>query len=83
MIQAFFLAMEIEFPGNDSIVNLERIWHRPPSDTHAVPSGSGAIFEFYIPEPGVYPFVDHDKLAFLPFGLALAFATDQVPGASH
>jgi nitrite reductase (NO-forming) len=51
--------------------------------TYGVPAGSGAIFEFYIPEPGVYPFVDHDKLAFLPFGLALAFATDQVPGAAH
>jgi hypothetical protein len=33
--------------------------------THAVPAGSGAIFEFFIPEAGVYPFVDHDKLAFL------------------
>jgi nitrite reductase (NO-forming) len=51
--------------------------------TYAVPSGSGAIFEFYIPEPGVYPFVDHDKLAFLPTGLALAFATVDVPGAAH
>jgi len=51
--------------------------------TYAVPPGSGAMLEFYIPEPGVYPFVDHDKLAFLPYGLALAFATDQVPGAAH
>src|SRR5262249_34680965 len=44
--------------------------------TYAVPAGSGAIFEFFIPEAGVYPFVDHDKLGFLPLGLALAFATD-------
>lgn len=44
--------------------------------THAVPAGSGAIFEFYIPEDGIYPFVDHDKLAFLPFGMALVFAAD-------
>jgi nitrite reductase (NO-forming) len=51
--------------------------------TYAVPTGSGAMFEFYIPEAGVYPFVDHDKLAFLPYGLALAFATDGVPGAAH
>ena len=51
--------------------------------TFGVPAGSGAIFEFYIPEPGVYPFVDHDKLAFLPLGLALPFATDNVPGAAH
>ena len=51
--------------------------------TFAVPAGSGAIFEFYIPEAGVFPFVDHDKLAYLPFGLALAFATEGVPGRAH
>jgi len=51
--------------------------------TYSVPPGSGAMLEFHIPEVGVYPFVDHDKLAFLPFGLALAFATDEVPGAAH
>lgn len=51
--------------------------------TLAVPSGSGAILEFYIPEAGVYPFVDHDKLAYLPFGLALAFATEGVANAAH
>jgi hypothetical protein len=39
--------------------------------------------EFYIPEAGVYPFVDHDKLAYLPFGFALAFATEGVAGAVH
>jgi len=33
--------------------------------TYAVPAGSGVIFEFYIPEDGVFPFVDHDKLACL------------------
>ncbi len=42
--------------------------------TFAVPAGSGAILEFYVPEAGVFPFVDHDKLAFLPYGFALAFA---------
>jgi nitrite reductase (NO-forming) len=51
--------------------------------TYGVPAGSGAIFEFYIPEAGVYPFVDHDKLAYLPYGLALAFATEGVSGAAH
>jgi nitrite reductase (NO-forming) len=51
--------------------------------TFGVPPGSGAMLEFYIPEAGVYPFVDHDKLAFLQVGLALPFATDQVPGAAH
>jgi hypothetical protein len=48
-----------------------------------VPAGAGAILEFYIPEAGVFPFVDHDKLAYLPWGLALAFATDGVAGAAH
>jgi nitrite reductase (NO-forming) len=51
--------------------------------TFPVPAGSGAIFEFYIPESGVFPFVDHDKLAFLPFGMALAFTTEGVPPAAH
>jgi nitrite reductase (NO-forming) len=51
--------------------------------TYAVPSGSGAMFEFSIPEPGVYPFVDHDKLAFLPLGLALVFSTETGPAAAH
>jgi nitrite reductase (NO-forming) len=51
--------------------------------TYGVPAGSGAILEFYIPEDGVFPFVDHDKLAYLSYGLALAFATGDIPGAAH
>lgn len=51
--------------------------------TFAVPAGSGAMLEFRVPEAGVFPFVDHDKLAFLPFGLALPFATDGVDGRAH
>ena len=51
--------------------------------TFAVPAGAGAILEFYIPEAGVFPFVDHDKLAYLPFGFALAFATEGMAGAVH
>lgn len=51
--------------------------------TYAVPAGSGVMLEFYVPEAGVYPFVDHDKLAYLPYGLALAFVTEGVPGAGH
>lgn len=51
--------------------------------TYAVPAGSGAIFEFYIPEAGVFPFVDHDKLAFLSYGLSLAFATEGVSAMGH
>ena len=45
--------------------------------TYAVPAGSGAILEFYIPEEGNFLFVDHDKLAFLPYGMALVFAAGQ------
>lgn len=46
--------------------------------TFPVPAGAGAMLEFYIPEAGVFPFVDHDKLAFLPFGLALTFSSADV-----
>jgi len=66
---------------------LDRVYAGTPYvqgvQTFAVPSGAGAMFEFYIPEAGVYPFVDHDKLAYLPWGLALAFATEGVAGAAH
>jgi nitrite reductase (NO-forming) len=51
--------------------------------TFGVPAGSGAILEFYVPEAGVFPFVDHDKLAFLPYGLSVAFATEGVSGRAH
>src|SRR5581483_10172545 len=57
---------------------LDRVYAGAPwvqgVQTFPVPAGAGAILEFYVPEAGVYPFVDHDKLAFLPFGFALAFA---------
>ena len=62
------------YDGKTPILNVQ---------TYPVPAGSGAMFEFYIPEAGVFPFVDHDKLAFLQFGLALAFATPGVPAAAH
>ena len=51
--------------------------------TYAVPAGGGAMLEFYIPEDGVYPFVDHDKLAFLPYGLAIPFATAGASAMAH
>ena len=44
--------------------------------TYLVPAGSGAILEFHIPESGTYLFVDHDKLSFLPWGMAVPFATE-------
>src|SRR5499427_1450339 len=57
------------YDGKEPIVGVQ---------TYAVPAGSGVLLEFYIPEEGVYPFVDHDKLAFLPYGLSLAFATGNI-----
>jgi nitrite reductase (NO-forming) len=62
------------YDGKEPIVGVQ---------TYAIPAGSGAMLEFYIPEEGVYPFVDHDKLAFLPYGLALAFATGDVSAMAH
>jgi hypothetical protein len=44
--------------------------------THGVPAGAGATLEFRIPESGVFPLVDHDKLAFLPYGLSIAFSAN-------
>jgi len=51
--------------------------------TYGIPAGSCAMLEFYIPVEGVYPFIDHDKPAFLSYGLALPFATGNVPGMAH
>ena len=51
--------------------------------TFGVPAGAGAMIEFFVPAAGIFPFVDHDKLAFLPFGLALPFATAGVDGRAH
>ena len=41
--------------------------------TWAVPAGSGAIFEFIVPEAGLFHFVDHDRLAYLPLGSVISF----------
>jgi nitrite reductase (NO-forming) len=66
---------------------LDRVYAGTPYvqnvQTYAVPAGSGAMIEFYVPEAGVFPFVDHDKLAYLPWGLALAFALDAPRGAAR
>ena len=43
--------------------------------TYGVPAGSGAIVEFRIPEPGMYGLVDHDRLAYLPYGMVIPFVT--------
>jgi len=43
--------------------------------TYAVPAGSGAVVEFRIPQEGMYGLVDHDRLAYLPYGMVIPFAT--------
>ena len=43
--------------------------------TYGVPAGSGAIVEFRIPEQGMYGLVDHDRLAYLPYGMVIPFVT--------
>lgn len=47
------------------------------AQTYAVPAGSGAIVEFYIPESGTYLLVDHDRLAYLPLGFVLPFTASE------
>lgn len=42
--------------------------------TYGVPAGSGAIVEFRIPEAGMFGFVDHDRLSYVPLGLMLSFS---------
>jgi len=43
--------------------------------TYGVAAGSGAMIEFRIPQPGMYGLVDHDRLAYLPYGMVLSFDT--------
>jgi len=44
--------------------------------TYGVPPGSGVIFEVPIPESGDFVLVDHDRLAYLPWGLAISFSAE-------
>lgn len=41
--------------------------------TGLVPAGGGAMFEFRLPEKGMYMLVDHDNLRFLNYGFAIPF----------
>jgi FtsP/CotA-like multicopper oxidase with cupredoxin domain len=41
--------------------------------TYGIPSGSGAIVEFRIPGTGKFGLVDHDRLAYLPYGMVIVF----------
>jgi len=49
--------------------------------TYGVPAGSGAVVDFIIPEKGTYGLVDHDRLAYLPYGMVLVFeaGSDAMP----
>lgn len=49
--------------------------------TYGIPAGSGAIVEFRIPEAGMYGLVDHNRLAYVPYGMVLAF--DATGGHPH
>jgi len=44
--------------------------------TYGLPAGSGMMFEFRIPEEGLFNLVDHDKLGYVPTGLVVSFAAD-------
>src|SRR5262245_20975450 len=44
--------------------------------TYGIAPGSGAIVEFRIPEAGTFGLVDHDRLAYLPWGMVITFNTD-------
>ena len=41
--------------------------------TYGVVPGGGAAIEFRIPQPGMYGLVDHDRLAYLPYGMVISF----------
>jgi len=49
--------------------------------TYGIPTGSGAIVEFRIPEAGMYGLVDHDRLSYLPYGMVISF--DATGGHPH
>jgi len=49
--------------------------------TYGIAPGSGAIVEFRIPEAGTFGLVDHDRLAYLPWGMVITFSTDS--GQTH
>lgn len=49
--------------------------------TYGVPAGSGGMFEFVIPEKGMYMLVDHDKLSQIPNGLAIPITAREATAA--
>jgi FtsP/CotA-like multicopper oxidase with cupredoxin domain len=66
----------------ESVYDGNRIFH--DIQTYGVPAGSGVIIDFRIPEEGMYGLVDHDRLAFLPYGMVLSFNAPRAgPGHQH
>ena len=51
--------------------------------TYGIPAGSGAVIDFLIPEAGTYGLVDHDRLAYLPYGMVLTFEAREAGSPAH
>lgn len=51
--------------------------------TYGIPAGSGAVIDFLIPEAGTYGLVDHDRLAYLPYGMVLTFEAREAGSTAH
>ena len=47
--------------------------------TYGVAPGGGAIVEFRIPGAGMYGLVDHDRLAYVPYGMVISFDATAPP----
>jgi hypothetical protein len=56
--------LETVYDGSAEVRNVQ---------TYGIPAGSGAVIDFRIPEAGAYGLVDHDRLSYLPYGMALTF----------
>ena len=56
--------LETVYDGSAEVRNVQ---------TYGIPAGSGAVIDFRIPEAGTYGLVDHDRLAYLPYGMVLTF----------
>ena len=56
--------LETVYDGSAEVKNVQ---------TYGIPAGSGAVIDFSIPEAGTYGLVDHDRLAYLPYGMVLTF----------
>lgn len=67
--------LETVYDGASEIHNVQ---------TYGVAPGSGAAIEFRIPEAGLYGLVDHDRLAYVPWGMVLTFdATGDAQARRH